>query len=204
MARAGLTPDKVTRAGAELADELGFDRVTLSELSRRLGVQVASLYSHVEGSHGLRTRIALLALEELADRGEEAVAGRSGLEALGALGTVYRTYAAEHPGRYDAARLPLDAAVAAASAGPRHSRMLRAALHGYRLPEPEETHAVRMLGSLFHGFATLELSGGFAHSDPDSAESWARILDAIDTLLQGWASSTQPRPAGGESSSGRT
>lgn len=188
MARAGLTSDKVAHAGADLADELGFDRVTVSELARRLGVQVASLYSHVSGSDDLRTRIALIALDELADLGEESVAGRSDKDALLALAEVYRRYATEHPGRYDAARLRLDPATATASAGPRHARMLRAALRGYRLPEPQQTHAVRMVGSMFHGFIALERSGGFDHSEPTSAQSWTSILDALDQMLLTWSS----------------
>ena len=74
MARAGLTAERLARAGAELADEVGFDQVTVSALARRFDVKVASLYSHVKNSHDLRTRIALLALEELADRGAAALA----------------------------------------------------------------------------------------------------------------------------------
>ncbi|WP_369266689.1 TetR/AcrR family transcriptional regulator, partial [Streptomyces harbinensis] len=90
MARAGLTTERVVRAGAELADEAGFDAVTLSALARRFDVKVASLYSHLKNSQELRTRIALLALEEMADRAAAALAGRSGRDALAALGDVYR------------------------------------------------------------------------------------------------------------------
>ena len=106
MPRVGLTTERLVRAGAELADEVGFDQVTVSALARRFDVKVASLYSHVESSHDLKTRIALLALEELADRGAAALAGRAGKDALTAFANVYRDYAREHPGRYAAARLP--------------------------------------------------------------------------------------------------
>ncbi|MET8948374.1 TetR/AcrR family transcriptional regulator, partial [Streptomyces sp. NPDC004542] len=112
MARAGLNPRRLTLAGAELADEVGFDQVTVSALARRFDVKVASLYSHVRNSHDLRTRIALLALEELADRGAAALAGRAGKDALTALANVYRDYAREHPGRYAAAGFRLDPAAA--------------------------------------------------------------------------------------------
>jgi AcrR family transcriptional regulator len=186
MARAGLTAELLARAGAELADEVGFEQVTVSALARRFGVKAASLYSHVKSSQDLKTRIALLALEELADRGDAALAGRAGKDALAALGDVYRDYAREHPGRYAAARLRLDPETAAASAGVRHSRMTRAILRGYDLAEPDQTHAVRLLGSVFHGYVSLELSGGFSHSAPDSQESWSRILDALDALLRNW------------------
>lgn len=186
MARIGLTTDRVARAGAELADEVGFDQVTVSEIARRFDVKVASLYSHVQSSADLRVRIALIALEELADRGAVALAGRSGRDALIALGDVFRDYAAEHPGRYDAARLPLSPEQAAASAGPRHAEMMRAILRGYDLTEADQTHAVRLLGSVFHGYVSLERSGGFSHSQPSSQESWERILDSLDSLLKGW------------------
>ena len=190
MQRAGLSPQRVALGGAELADEIGFDQVTLSEVARRFNVKVASLYSHVSSSHDLRTRIAQLALAEIADRGAEALAGRSGRDALVALGNTYRDYACEHPGRYAATRYSLDPEAATASAGRRHAAMMRAVLLGYGLDAADQTHAVRLLGSVFHGFVTLELAGAFAHSEPPSQESWSRSLDALDTVLRTW-----PTPA---------
>ncbi len=184
MARAGLTPERLTRAGAELADEVGFDQVTVSALARRFEVKVASLYSHLKNSQDLRTRIALFALEELADRVADAVAGRAGKDALAAFANAYRDYAREHPGRYDAARLRLDPETAAASAGVRHSQMTRAILRGYDLAEPDQTHAVRMLGAMFHGYVSLEMAGSFRHTAVDSQESWRWVLDSLDALLR--------------------
>lgn len=191
MARAGLTPDRVALAGAELADELGFEHVSVAAVARRFGVRTASLYSHVASTDDLRTRIALVALTELADAGAESLAGRSGLEALVALGDTYRDYAREHPGRYAATRHPLDPetgiGAAAASAAARHAVMLRAVLRGYALDEPDQTHAVRLVGGVVHGFVTLELAGGFAHSEPESQRSWERSLEGLDVLLRTWA-----------------
>jgi AcrR family transcriptional regulator len=193
MARAGLSGARLAQAGAELADEVGFDQVTVSALARRFGVQVASLYSHVRNSDDLKTRIATVALTELADQAATAVAGRAGHDALVALADVYRTYAQQHPGRYAASRytppvapqtrgLPQDFVVA----GRRHSELMRAVLRGYDLDEPAATDAVRLLGSVFHGYVTLELSGSFSYSEPPSADSWPRVLDAIDNLLRTW------------------
>ncbi|SCE41297.1 TetR family transcriptional regulator, partial [Streptomyces sp. OspMP-M43] len=124
MARAGLTPERVVRAGADLADGIGFEQVTPSELARKLGIRTASLYSHVKSAHDLKTRIALLALEELADQASAALAGRAGRDALGAFANAYRDYALQHPGRFAAAGFRLDADAAAASAGGRHSRVV--------------------------------------------------------------------------------
>lgn len=187
MARAGLTTERVALAGADLADEVGLERITVSEIARRFDVKVASLYSHVRSSNDLRIQIALIALGDLADRSAAALAGRAGKDALTALGGVYRDYARQFPGRYDATQVPLDAATAAASAGPRHVEMLRAVLRGYSLSDDDHTHAIRLLGSVFHGFATLERAGSFSHSQPGSQDSWDRILESLDATLQGWA-----------------
>ncbi len=192
MPRVGLTTERVVLAGAELADSAGFDQVTLSEVARRFDVKVASLYSHVASSNDLRTRIAQLALAEIADRGAQELAGRSGRDALIALGDIYRDYAREHPGRYAATRYPLDSDAAAASAGIRHAEMMRAVLRGYALEERDQTHAVRLLGSVFHGFVALELAGAFAHSEPAPQDSWQRALDALDDVLQRWSTPTPP------------
>ncbi|TQS39622.1 TetR/AcrR family transcriptional regulator [Cryptosporangium phraense] len=186
-----MNPEILTRAGADLADEVGFDRVTVSELARRFEVPVANLYSHVKNSADLKARITLLALEELADRIEVALAGRAGRDALVAVGDVYRSYAREHPGRWSAAQRDLAPAAAAESAGPRITRMTRAILRGYELEEPDQTHAVRLLGSVFNGYVNLEAAGAYAHSSPSPDASWTWILGMLDSSLRAW--SPQPQ-----------
>ncbi|HEX6360696.1 TetR/AcrR family transcriptional regulator [Actinophytocola sp.] len=187
MARVGVTAERLTEAAAELADDVGFENVTVSALARRFGVKDASLYSHIRNAHDLRVRVALLALAELADRVAEALAGRAGKQALIAFATAYRDYAKQHPGRYAAGQLRLDPETAATSAAGRHSEMTRAILRGYDLPEREENHAVRLLHSAFHGFVSLERSGGFDYSG-DVEASWDRLLDALDVTLRNWPS----------------
>src|SRR6476620_3349611 len=111
-----------------MADEVGFDEVGVAALARRLDVRTASLYWHLQGSDDLRTRIALLALGELADRAADAVAGRAGKDALTALADVHRDYSVEHPGRWSAARHPLTPEAAAGNGGVRMAQLTRAVL----------------------------------------------------------------------------
>lgn len=190
MVRAGLTADRLTEVGAELADEVGLDRLTVSAVARRVGVQAASLYAHISGTDDLRARVALLALEELADLVSEALAGRAGTDALVAFADAYRDYARAHPGRWAAMRTPLDPATAARSAGPRHAAMTHAILRGYDVSGEDQTHAVRFIGSVLRGFVDLEAAGSFDHSAPVPAVSWRRSLVALDTLLRAWPPST--------------
>jgi AcrR family transcriptional regulator len=185
MVRAGLSAERLTRAGAELADEVGFENVTVSALARRFGVKDASLYAHIRGAGDLRVRIALLALAELADRVGDALAGRAGRQALVAFANAYRDYARQHPGRYAAGQLRLDPETAATSAARRHSDMTRAILRGYDVPASQHDHAVRLLHSTFHGYVSLERTGGFDHSGEVEA-SWVRILEVLDAALRNW------------------
>jgi AcrR family transcriptional regulator len=188
MARAGLTADRVTLAGADLADEVGLDHVTMSAVARRLGVKDASLYVHVRGLEDLRGRIALLAADEKTIRIAEATAGRAGRDALLAFAGAWRAYAHAHPGRYTATQIPVqvDAELAAAAPGPRRAvELTYSMLRAYALAEPDLTDAVRLVRSTLHGFVSLEAAGGFAHARP-AEDSWVRCLDALHVLLTHW------------------
>lgn len=185
-ARVGLTVERLTEAAAGLADESGFENVTASGLARSFGVSVASLYSHVKNLDELRCRVTALALTELADRAAEAIGGRAGKDALVALADAYRSYAREHPGRYAAAGVRIEADSVAAAPAVRNADLARAILRGYgNVPSAEQTHAVRMIGSALHGFVGLEASGAFAHSGGTDV-SWTRMLEALDVALTNW------------------
>ncbi|MEU2506525.1 TetR/AcrR family transcriptional regulator [Streptomyces sp. NPDC007863] len=197
MVRAGLTADRVTAVAAELADEAGFDRLTMSQLARRLGVKDASLYAHVRNLNDLRGRIALLAADEKTLRIAEATAGLSGKDALVAFANAWRAYAHEHPGRYTATQTPIEIApeLAADAPGPRRAVALTyGMLRGYGLAEPDLTDAVRLLRSTFHGFVALEAAGGFAH-ERTPQQSWVRALDALHSLLENWPSPREGDPS---------
>ena len=181
-----MTAERLTLAAAELADEVGFEHVTLSALARRFGVKDASLYAHVRNLRELRVRVALLALAELAEQASDAMAGRATRDALVAFATTYRRYAREHPGRYAAMQLELDPATAEASAARRHAELARAVLRGYGLEEPDQTDAARLVLGAVYGFLGLEAGGGFGHNPRDLDASFAAALDALDMALTRW------------------
>ncbi|NUP22672.1 MAG: WHG domain-containing protein [Streptomyces sp.] len=186
MARAGLTADRLAAAAAELADEVGFENVSLSALARRFGVKDASLYSHVRNLQDLRTRVALLAGGEMIDRIAAAVAGRAGKDALAAFAGAYREYALAHPGRYAATQIRVDQALVAASPVMRRTAEITyGMLRAYGLEEPDLTDAVRLLRSTFHGYCALESTGAFG-APRDVQESWERAVDALHVALANW------------------
>ncbi|MFF9804669.1 TetR/AcrR family transcriptional regulator [Streptomyces coeruleorubidus] len=187
MPRAGLTPDRLVAAAADLADEAGLDHVTLSALARRFGVKDASLYTHVRNLKDLRTRMALLAGGEMIDRIAAAVEGREpGRDTLGAFAGAYRAYALEHPGRYAATQIPIDQGLVADSPAMRRTAdVTYGMLRAYGLEEPDLTDAVRLLRSTFHGYCALESTGAFG-APRDVQASWDRAIDALHVLLQNW------------------
>ncbi|WP_318214952.1 TetR-like C-terminal domain-containing protein [Streptomyces sp. SCL15-6] len=186
MPRAGLTTERVVAAAADLADEAGFESVTVSALARRLGVKDASLYTHVRGLHDLRARMALLAGGELIEEIAAAVAGRAGKEALAAFAGAYRAYALSHPGRYAATQIRVDPSLAADSPALRRTAEITyGMLRAYGLGEPDLTDAVRLLRSTFHGYCALEAAGAFG-APRDVQASWDRAVDALHVALEHW------------------
>ncbi|MFE9452320.1 TetR/AcrR family transcriptional regulator [Streptomyces sp. NPDC006739] len=186
MVRAGLTVDRLVAAAAEMADEVGFENVSLSALARRFGVKDASLYSHVRNLQELRTRLALRAGGELIDRIAAAVAGRAGKDALTAFAGAYREYALERPGRYAATQIRIDQDLIADSPAMRRTAEITyGMLRAYGLGEPDLTDAVRLLRSTFHGYCVLESAGGFG-ADRAVQASWDKAVDALHIALTHW------------------
>ncbi|MFB9315545.1 TetR/AcrR family transcriptional regulator [Nocardioides plantarum] len=184
MPRAGLTPATVTAAGAALADEIGLDHLSMGLLAERLGVRTPSLYKHVDGLGDLTHRIAVLAMTELADAVRDATQGRAGSDALVAAAQAVRSFVTERPGRYAAGNAarpsgPDDPLLPAAD---RFLGSLSAILRGYRLDPADEIHALRMLRSMLHGFASIEAAGGFM-IDTDIGDSFAWMVDLVDRGL---------------------
>ncbi|MFI8875006.1 TetR/AcrR family transcriptional regulator [Streptomyces sp. NPDC055243] len=188
--RAGLTVDKIIQAAAALADERGFEAVTLSALARSFGVKDASLYSHVKNLQDVRTRVALLAAEEMGAELAAAIAGRSAEDALAAFADAYRDFALRCPGRYAATQMRMDLEqIADAKGFLLNIELTYAVLRAYDLKEPDLTDAVRFMRSTFHGFINIEAVGGFGHPR-DLDASWRKTVAAVHSVLRQWSRST--------------
>jgi AcrR family transcriptional regulator len=183
--RAGLTAASLTEAGAALADEIGLEQLSMGLLAQRLGVKTPSLYKHVASQAELTHRIAVLAMTEFGDALRDAIQGLAGSDALAAGAQAMRAYVKEHPGRYAAGNAarpagPDDPLIAATQ---RVLASWAAMLRGYRIDPAQEIHAMRMLRSALHGFATLEAAAGFQISaDVDDSFTW--MVDFIDHSLR--------------------
>ena len=190
MPRAGLTADRVTVAAAELADEVGWDRLTLAALAAGLGVRQPSLYKHVDSLEALRRRVAALAVTELREHLVDAATGRAGREALLSMADAYRSYAHRYPGRYAASVIaPAADDDGHVRAGKAIVAVLVSVLRGYDLPDEDAIHVIRGLRAVMHGFVALEAAGAFA-LPLDLDESYHRLISSFETGLARSASQT--------------
>lgn len=174
--RAGLDTRRVVAAAAVLIDAEGADALTLAALAERLHVRIPSLYNHIAGLDGLRRELALLAMRGLAEALGRAVMGKSGEQAVFALGHAYRAYARAHPGLYAMLqRVPPNADDELRTASFAPVEVALAVLAGFGLEGEEAIHATRTLRSALHGFVMLETAGGFGLEVPVE-ESFERLL----------------------------
>jgi AcrR family transcriptional regulator len=177
MARSvGITREQVIAVAAELADAHGLDQLALAHVAAQLGVRLPSLYNHVDGLAGLRRELTLLGLRDLLQRLSHAAIGKAGDEAVMSIAQAYRRFAFDRPGLYTATvaaaapeDLPLQQAAQAIL------DVVLAVLAPYGLEPEAAIHAIRGLRSVCHGFATLELAGGFG-MPLDRDESYVRLV----------------------------
>ena len=178
--RMGLDRDAVVQAAAELVCTEGMQALSLGQLAKRLAVQTPSLYNHIAGLPDLQRELALLNVLRLGECVAHAVVAKSGPAALAALAQAYREHIKACPSLYQST---LRASGVQEQPDPRleaaEAQVLEtvlAVMASFGLAGDEALHAVRILRSVVHGFATLEAAGGFG-LPLDCDESFGRMLD---------------------------
>jgi AcrR family transcriptional regulator len=174
--RQGIDLNVIVHAAVEILDTEGINNVTLAALASKLHVKTPSLYNHIAGLPGLRKQLAIYGLSLLRERLIQAVLGKSGDEAVIALGFAYVSIVREHPGLYETTMVTaerMDQDILDASEGV--LKLILQILEAYHLSEDEALHTVRGLRSLMHGFASVEARGGFG-MDLNHDESLRHLL----------------------------
>lgn len=180
--RVKLDRQVIIAVAAEIADMDGFDHVTLTTVADRVGVRKPSLYNHINGLPELKSELAIWGTDQLRLRISEAAIGKARQDAIVAIADAYRLFAKERPGLYRAIvsspdRNNLDLKVAIK----KMMAVISLVLEPYQLSADEQTHAIRGLRSIMHGFASLEESGWFA-MPIDREESYQSL---IHTFIRG-------------------
>ncbi len=177
-----LTKTDVVAAAVELLNAEGQDALTLNRVADELGIRTPSLYNHVDGLPGLQRNLAVLNARQLADRLGEAAIGKGGSELFMQVAQAFRSYVKENPGLYMST---LRASGTQEKPDPdliheeeRTLKVAVAVMSSLGLEGEDAIHAVRAFRSMVHGFATLEVSGGFGLPQ-DCDESFRRLVRAL-------------------------
>jgi AcrR family transcriptional regulator len=160
--RIGLDMTTLMQTATEIADNQGLEEVTLASLAKKLKIRPPSLYNHIDGLQGLRTKLANHGLAELKKNLMNAAIGRSGDEAIYALAEAYIAFARQHPGLYEAtlpAVRPEDVELQQLSDD--ILNIFIRVLQAYGIEGDAAVHTTRGIRSFLHGFASLEAKGGF-------------------------------------------
>jgi AcrR family transcriptional regulator len=191
MPRAGLSTDAVVDVALALVDEKGVEALSLAAVADRAGVAAPSLYKHVGSLAALRDLMAVKVMRQMTGIFTGVIMGRSGDEAVAALMRAYRAFVLAHPGRY--ALLPLDPLHrnerdpqqrdelhrdGIAEASREMLDVFIAVMRGYGLEASAATHAIRRLRATVHGFADLEIGGGFGLPE-DIDETYHGLIDMV-------------------------
>jgi len=187
LSKKRLTKSAVIAAAVDLLNAEGPDALTLNRLADELGIRSPSLYNHIDGLPGLQKDLAVLNARQLADCLGEAAIGKGGPELFMDVAQAFRAYVKGNPGLYMATlRASGTQAIPDPSLIHEEERTLKVALAvmaSLGLQGEDGIHAVRAFRSMVHGFATLEVAGGFGLPQ-DCDESFRRLVNALTDGLK--------------------
>ena len=185
--RMRLTKTAVVQAAVELINTEGADALTLNRLAEKLNIQTPSLYNHVDGLPGLQRELAVMNARLLADRLGEAAIGKSGVELFMNVAQAFRNYVKEYPGLYmSTLRSSGNQLIQDEDLIREEERAVKvglAVMSSLGLQGEDGVHALRAFRSMVHGFATLEVAGGFGLPQ-DCDESFQRLVKTLVAGLQ--------------------
>jgi AcrR family transcriptional regulator len=185
--RTRLTKLAVVQAASEMLNEDGTGDLSLNRLAEKLQIRTPSLYNHVDGLPGLQRELAVMNARQLADRLSAAAIGKSGAELFGTVAEAFRGYVKEYPGLYiSTLRSSGKQEIRDENLIREEERALKvglAVMASLGLHGEDAIHAVRAFRSSVHGFATLEVAGGFGLPE-DCDESFRRLVNALLAGLQ--------------------
>ncbi|WP_409972044.1 TetR-like C-terminal domain-containing protein [Bacillus sp. Bva_UNVM-123] len=165
-----------------LIDEHSLDQLTLGMLAEKLQIRPPSLYNHISGLTELKQKLAIYGTKKLNEVLLQSAVGRSGDDAIRAIGEAYIQFVRNHPGLYEAtSRFPHANDRELQEAQQDVVQLAIQVLEVYKLDDELAIHMVRSFRSLLHGFASLEQIGGFGL--PFDSNKSLTIL--IETFIKG-------------------
>ena len=188
--RHGITHDDVLDTALAMVDNHGLAELRITAVAEALGVKPPSLYSHVEGLHGLLDELAVRVTTEFGGVLRDSVSDRSGDEAIAAFASAYRHWATKFPGRYELTLRRASDTDARKAAGRAALDAMDSLLAGYGLEGVNAVKVGRSLRASMHGFVTLEALNNLGRGSHDESFEFLveLLIDGVRAAAQGKSS----------------
>ncbi len=209
MARTGLPYRFILDTALQLVEEKGFDKFSLHDLAKALGIKTPSLYNHFSGIKQLQKELALKIEQDLYHQSTQAMKDKSPDDMIRSLAHTQLEYAKQHPHLYQVIlALPtieksnltddttsksdtdnsssvksVETAPSLENAAWHSVEPIRIALNQYQLSEADSIHLNRMFRSMIHGYISLAAAGYLAHQKYSTQESFDATIEYFISLV---------------------
>jgi len=186
MAKRFLSRELIISEAFQMIDESGTDAFSVRGVAARLGVQVSSLYNHIENEFDLLKEVAKRAAAMYTDYIEAEVTGLGIEEATYKAGDAFRVFLKEHRYLYD---LMLDDRWIG---DPEFDKEIERftqpiyflmSLYGVT-DKASMDHAYVAMRVVTHGFGTLDSLGVFDKLSVDPTESYHRMIRSVIEMMK--------------------
>ncbi|MFJ6411282.1 TetR/AcrR family transcriptional regulator [Terribacillus saccharophilus] len=152
MPRMQLTKTMIIDTALSLAEQQGYEAVTMANIARSLSIKPPSLYNHFKNLEEIKHAMAEAAQIQLYEALRDTEQGAQ----LLSLAKAYVHFGSSHPGLY-ASSLPGGSWEVSEAL----VQLIADGLTAFSLDETDKIHAIRGFRSMLHGFIDLNKHAGF-------------------------------------------
>lgn len=172
----------VIEAASNIADEKGLNQVSLKNVAERLNIKTPSLYNHIDSLDSLLREVAHKGMRTMNEQMARTAIGKSGEQALKAVGTAYLNYMIAHPGVYETIQWATwHGTEETKEIFEEYEELLLTLIRSCNIEAGREQEVVNLFSGIFHGYNTLQLGHAFTHED----EVRENLCRGIEILLLG-------------------
>lgn len=180
-----ITKEIVVDTASKIADKNGLNAISLKNVADALLIRTPSLYNHIESLDGLLREVAHKGMRSMNEKMAESAIGKSGVQALDALGVAYLDFMIEHPGVYETIQWAAwhnneetDKIYS------EYILLLKRVVDAFDFNEKKDD-VINALAGLLHGFTTTQLK--YVFTNPDSVRK--NLCIALEALIKGFCKS---------------
>ena len=170
MPRLGLTADTIIETAAQMANEIGIDKISIKLLAEKFNIKSPSFYNHFTNLDEIKNGVMLYGWKQLEEKALRAAVGVSGYDAVKAICYAFYDYATSNAGIFDAMLW--------------YNNFHYKITASLSISEQNSRHLVRMFRSFLEGFCLLVNKKSFGNPLPVS-DTFAL---SVDTLIAGMKS----------------